>query len=596
MGADHLRRPSQQGAATVRFHIATKLALVLILVGMAAAAVTGFFVYDISRDLLVESAKNRLLTSTQSLGRRLVSARQETVRHLQTIAGHPLAQTVLSDSNPHSREQLAIFFRLIMETHPGYEQIRLISADNHGLELIRFDRKNHVLHRIPPDELQEKGHYSYVSETLQLPAHTAYMSRISGRQEPAVDTGWGKPSMHVAMPVIATSGKAIGVVVITLDVNHTFSTLTEDLPREFELYLANGRGDILIHPDQQRTFGFDTGRRTLIQEEFPSTQPLFAGKNDPVLFETARNGGTKPMVAAFVRQGIELASEDDWLYLGLTQPLADVLAESQQLKLSISHSMLILLPVCLLVGILLARLISRPIDRLTEASQRFASGETVGQLPLMRKDEIGDLARSFQQMQNRISEQLLALQKNKIELEQLVRHDPLTGLPKRRLLHERLDHAIALSRRGSTGIALLFVDLDDFKGINDTLGHDAGDTVLITVAQRLLDKVRVTDTVARLGGDEFVVLLVGTPHQEAVSAIATSIVESIGEDIPLEGQILNVSASIGISFYPDNGLTAAELLASADKAMYRVKIAGHAGFAFAGDASGQPAGIDEIAT
>ena len=581
----------------MKFHIATKLALVLILIGMTASAVTGFFVYDISRDLLVESAKNRLLTSTQELGRKLLSVRQETGRDLQTIAGHPLAQTVLSNSSDaRSREQLATFLRLIMETHPAYEQIRLISADNHGQELIRFDRRHHTLYPIPPDDLQEKGHYSYVSETLKLPARAAYMSRISGRQEPAVDAGWGHPSMHLAMPVVSTPGKAIGVVVITLDVNHTFSTLVEDLPREFELYLANSRGDILIHPNQQRTFGFDTGRRTLIQEEFPSTQPLLAGQNDRVLFEAARNGGTKPMVAAFIRQGIEIASEDEWLFLGVTQPLANVLAESQQLKRSISQSMLILLPVCLFVGILLARVISRPINHLTEASQRFASGETMGNLPLQRKDEIGDLARSFQQMQNRISEQLQALHKNRIELEQLARHDPLTGLPNRRLLQERLEHAIALSRRGATGIALLFVDLDDFKIINDTLGHDAGDTVLVTVAQRLLEKVRVTDTVARLGGDEFVVLLVGTPHQEAVSTIATSLVESIGEDIPLEGQILNVNASIGISRYPDDGFTASELLTSADRAMYRIKTGGLAGFAFAGVTPEQTARIDEIAT
>ena len=313
------------------------------------------------------------------------------------------------------------------------------------------------------------------------------------------------------------------------------------------------------------------------------------GKNAKVLFETARNGGTRPMVAAFVRQQIEIASEDDRLFLGLTQPLSGVLQESHQLKRSISHSMLILLPACLLLGIVLAGVISRPINRLTDASQRFAQGETMRDLPLLRQDEIGDLARSFQQMQNRISEQLQALHENRMELEQLARHDPLTGLPNRRLLHERLEQAIALSRRGSTGIALLFVDLDDFKLINDSLGHDAGDTVLITVAQRLLEKIRVTDTVARLGGDEFVVLLAGTTHRDAVSVIAASLIESIGEDIPLDGQILNVNASIGISRYPDNGFTASELLSSADRAMYHVKTANLAGFSFAGE---PPEGVD----
>lgn len=567
----------------MKFHIATKLAFVLIAVGMIAAAITGLFVYDISRNLLVESAKNRLLSSTQALARRLLAARQETVRDLQTIAGHPLSEQVLSSTNPQVREQLVIFLRLIMETHPTYEQIRLISAEGDGLELLRFDRINHTLQQIVADDLQKKGHYSYVSETLKQPARTAYMSRISSRQEPGSDVAWGKPTMHLAMPVVSALGKALGVVVITMNISHTFSTLVEDLPADFELYLANGSGDLLIHPDRQRTYGADTGRHLLIQEEFPPTQTLLVGKNAKVLFETARNGGTRPMVAAFIRQQIEIASEDDRLFLGLTQPLSGVLQESHQLKRSISHSMLILLPACLLLGIVLAGVISRPINRLTDASQRFAQGETMRDLPLLRQDEIGDLARSFQQMQNRISEQLQALHENRMELEQLARHDPLTGLPNRRLLHERLEQAIALSRRGSTGVALLFVDLDDFKLINDSLGHDAGDTVLITVAQRLLEKIRVTDTVARLGGDEFVVLLAGTTHRDAVSVIAASLIESIGEDIPLDGQILNVNASIGISRYPDNGFTASELLSSADRAMYHVKTANLAGFSFAGE-------------
>lgn len=577
----------------MKFHIATRLALVLILVGLAAAGTTGYFVYDISQDLLVRSAKNKLLTSTQVLGRRLLSTRQETVRDLQTIAEHPLAYAALSGGD-HALDQLAPFFRLIMETHPAYEQLRLISAEDHGLEILRFDRTNHVLRRVESDDLQEKGHYSYVYETLSLPTRTAYMSRITSRQEPAVDSGWGKPSMHVAMPVASPQGKAVGVVVITVNVAHIFSTLGDDLPREFELYLANGRGDLLIHPDQKRTFGFDSGRRILIQEEFPATKALFSGKENRVLFETARDGGARPMVAAFVRQAIEIASEDDWHYIGLTQPLSEVLEESRQLEVSIRQSMMLLVPVCLLAAILLARLISRPINRLTEASRHFARGETIDGLPLQRQDEIGDLARSFEQMQNQISEQLVALQKNKVELELLVRHDPLTGLPNRRLLKERLEQAIALSRRGATGISLLFVDLDDFKGINDTYGHDAGDTVLVTVAQRLLEKVRVTDTVARLGGDEFVVLLVGTPHPEAVSTVATSLVECIGESIAIGDRSVNVSASIGISRYPENGFTAAELLCSADKAMYAIKTAGRPGFAFADQNAAVPAD-DEIA-
>ena len=186
-------------------------------------------------------------------------------------------------------------------------------------------------------------------------------------------------------------------------------------------------------------------------------------------------------------------------------------------------------------------------------------------------------------MQDTITEQLGALQQNKNELEDLIRHDPLTGLPNRRMLNERLDHAIALTQRGHYGVALLFIDLDGFKDINDTLGHDAGDVVLVSVAKRLLEKVRITDTVARLGGDEFVILLVGAPHHDAIASIAASVVSSIGENIPVKDRTLQVGTSIGIALFPNDGKTASELLIAADHAMYRVKRSGRPGYAFAND-------------
>lgn len=581
----------------MRFRIATQLAIVLTLVGTLAAGITGFLVYGISRDLLIQSAKNKLLTSTLVLSRHMVTARQEIVHDLHILSDHPDTQAALreSHSNLPPARRLEELFLLIMAAHPAYQQIRLISADDHGLERIRVDRGTDGPVAVRNDDLQEKGHYPYVSETLKLLPHAAYMSRTSSRHEPSADIG-SRPVMLLSMPVYLPKGKApAGLVVITIDIGREFHRLSEDLPSGLDLFLANGQGDLLIHPDSTRTFGFDAGRRTLIQEEFPATRHLLNGQKDHVLLETPLpESGRNPRqlqasVAAFVRQGIEMASEDEWLYIGLSQPLSDVLSESRQLGETVTRSLLLILPICLVIAFVLASIASRPLNRLRDATRRFSQGTDIGELPLDRQDEFGDLARSFRQMQDTISAQLKALQKNKNELEELIRHDPLTGLPNRRLLNERLEHAIALSRRGSYGVALLFIDLNGFKQINDTLGHDAGDTVLITVAQRLQEQVRVTDTVARLGGDEFVILLVGTPHHDAVSAIAASLVASIQEEIPVKGQVLKIGASIGISRYPENGETASELLISSDHAMYRVKNEGRSGFSFAPE-DGPPQG------
>jgi len=167
------------------------------------------------------------------------------------------------------------------------------------------------------------------------------------------------------------------------------------------------------------------------------------------------------------------------------------------------------------------------------------------------------------------------LKQNEAQLYQLAHHDPLTAIPNRLLLQSRLEHAINLSRRQRKTIALVFIDLDDFKAINDTHGHLAGDQVLITVAQRLSNRLRSGDTVARLGGDEFVILVENTPDELDMLPFITSILDCIREPIDYkDGVSLTVSASVGVSLYPHHGEDAASLIDSADRAMLQVKQAG----------------------
>ncbi|AVZ80339.1 PAS domain S-box protein [Zoogloeaceae bacteirum Par-f-2] len=154
--------------------------------------------------------------------------------------------------------------------------------------------------------------------------------------------------------------------------------------------------------------------------------------------------------------------------------------------------------------------------------------------------------------------------------EYLATHDPLTSLPNRALFHDRLRHALAQARRNQGRVALLFIDLDNFKTINDTLGHDVGDEVLKQAANRLRDVVRDVDTVARLGGDEFTALLCDC-DAEAVDRIARRIINDLAASFEVGGRKLFLSASVGVAFYPDDGEDSAELIKKADSAMYRAK-------------------------
>lgn len=162
----------------------------------------------------------------------------------------------------------------------------------------------------------------------------------------------------------------------------------------------------------------------------------------------------------------------------------------------------------------------------------------------------------------------------------LAQHDALTDLPNRVVLEDRLRQALALAERNARMTAVLFIDLDRFKAINDSLGHQAGDQMLCRIAERLCAGVRRSDTVCRLGGDEFVVLLPETGSARDVAQVAEKLLRALQEPMTLGGQDVRVSGSIGISVFPDDGASPHDLLKNADAAMYHAKHAGRNQYAF----------------
>ncbi|HYD65735.1 putative bifunctional diguanylate cyclase/phosphodiesterase [Azospirillum sp.] len=184
------------------------------------------------------------------------------------------------------------------------------------------------------------------------------------------------------------------------------------------------------------------------------------------------------------------------------------------------------------------------------------------------------LRRSEQELEERVRQRTQALERSNRHVQELAYTDTLTGLPNRVLFADRAAHAVRCAAREGRTLAILLLDLDHFKVVNDTLGHPSGDTLLVMVAAALRRAVRPSDPVARMGGDEFVILTEGLANANDAAHVAEQILAELGKPVALDGQTLHPSASIGIAVFPDDGTDLPTLLKNADAAMYAAKAAG----------------------
>ncbi|MDX2481303.1 MAG: EAL domain-containing protein [Desulfuromusa sp.] len=220
----------------------------------------------------------------------------------------------------------------------------------------------------------------------------------------------------------------------------------------------------------------------------------------------------------------------------------------------------------------LQRLISEPIKSLALSMQTISREKNYShRVQKSSHDELGSLFDGFNTMLAEIEIRDQELLNGAAHLDYLAHHDPLTKLANRLLFHDRLEHSLARAKRMKLRLAILYIDLDRFKNINDSLGHHLGDEVLCAVTERLGVLVREADTVARLGGDEFVIILEQFRKTDDVGRYVEKLLREIAQTIEISDQNIHVTASVGISLYPDNGDDVDNLMQTADLAMYQAK-------------------------
>lgn len=562
----------------MRFGVGFKLAIWLALFGILSTGLTGYYAYSKSRQLLISAAEDKLSTATEVLGQRFIDSLIPITEDLGMIISLPALTALANEPAGTAAAQshqitLQEVFSSMLTSRIDYAQIRLIGAANFGRELIRTDRTDAGIAVINNDGLQEKGHFPYVFEAVKRPAGEFYFSRINLNRERHWQDGFETPTLRIAAPVRGTDGTVFGIVIINVDLNRLFNRIRSNLPRNIDLVLTNDEGDYLIHPDQDKTFGFDRGRRFLIQDDIAEIKTLLAsGTVRHLLTRTKKSLQVQANAGSFLKVPFGNTDQNEFVLLGLQTPLDIVLHDSELLGMTIIQITLLCSLAAACLSFLLSFVLAKPLNAMAIAVKQFEAGKVVVNLPTERDDEIGYLARSFQQMSLRLSSQVGDLQAREQHLHHAAHHDQLTGLPNRTMFHQVLGALVQQAQSDHSRFCLMFIDLDKFKQVNDQLGHLVGDQALQVAALRMRSSVRTDDLVARLGGDEFTILIREFRHESDVTAMALKLIRVFDQPFSVDGHEFDMHCSIGISRFPQDGQDVDQLLNAADAAMYRAKL------------------------
>jgi diguanylate cyclase (GGDEF)-like protein len=368
--------------------------------------------------------------------------------------------------------------------------------------------------------------------------------------------GGGAPYLPVVQPLRDAAGDFDGVVVAALPL----AVLRELI------------AELLLPPGTRLQLVDHVGR--LVTERADAAAPPLApsewlGHVDPLAARrVVRLDGRLAALSDVAGTGLKVA-----VALGEAQALGEA---SRRLKVELAVAFLALIGVGAVAVLLAERLFVRRIRHLAAAAGRLRLGDLTVRSELgTRDDEIGALARGLDAMATELERQHGRLRAREAQYRHLAMHDPLTDLANRRGFMSALEERVHAAAAHGGGLALLLVDLDEFKAVNDRFGHDAGDAVLVAAAARLRAAVRGRDLVARLAGDEFALLIELEPGLgRDVDGIARRLVESLSEPYALAGGEIGAAATVGLALFPEHAGDAEALLKAADVALYAGKLGG----------------------
>ncbi len=441
----------------------------------------------------------------------------------------------LRNRDPGTLDKIASEYLFMVKQKQIYDQIRLIDSD--GMETVRVNFNRGSPLQVASDKLQLKQKRYYFKDTFALAKEAVFISSFDLNIENGVVEKPFKPMIRIATPVFDSEDQKSGIIILNyLGATLLQKILTLDSVAQGKTMLLNADGYWLLSPDSKQEWGFMFNDRprsfsfqhkkvwqTIQQKkngQFRNAVGLFTFKTIYPLEQLSNSGVDSDNV--FHKKIVTSEPGAYHWHLVSLVPAQTINSYSSRLMAKL-----------FVLGVIIFLLV--------------AGGSWIIALTITRR------------MVEQAHLKLLAL------------FDPLTELPNRRLFFDRLQMALEHGRRNKAVFGLLYIDLDGFKGVNDTFGHEAGDELLQVAADRLSQALRKSDTVARLGGDEFAIIIDYLDSAAGAEIIAEKILSSIAQPISLKAGDAKVGASIGIAMFPEDADSAEELLQMADKAMYTSK-------------------------
>ena len=429
-----------------------------------------------------------------------------------------------------------------------YDQIRYLNEK--GMEIVRVDYNKGHPFVVKDDQLQFKGERYYFKDSIRLKAQEVFVSPLDLNIEKGKIEQPLKPMIRFGIPVFNTIGQKRGVVLL----NYLGKQMLESIKKATKLsgeniMLLNSDGYWFCSPNEQDEWGFmikDREDKTF-PARFPEAWKHISGSQQ-TQFHTGDGLFTSATIYPFL-EGLKSSSGS-----------VDAFGDSQTYLSAKEYYWKI-------------------VSHVPAEILKSSANDLVRKLSFL----VAFLVIFIAVLSWFLAQAIVKRKSHQLELFRSANFDLLTGLPNRSLFFERVEQTLKQGHRNEKKFALLFLDLDGFKAVNDTLGHDGGDEMLSKVAKKLQSCVRESDTAARLGGDEFAILLTNVISKNDAGLVAEKIIKNLLSPFTIKGKELQIGVSIGIGIFPENGKITDQLLQKADHAMYTAKKEGKNCFRYASD-------------